>query len=281
MSDAAVESYLSSKTAEQILESYEVMFGGMITSGGQGMSLFPNIFRDGTVIPASGHDTLETGSYPNKVPIILGSNKEETKLFLFADPHFFFKEALYQTVATYSSDVWKGKGADEVARRLRRHEDQPGVYAYLFQWGAGGDTGESAIPDPWGFILGSAHTMEIPFFFGNDVLDVALQFLVFNEENRPGREALSSAMMTYLAQFARTGDPNTAGSGLPEWRAWSSEANTPKTILFDVDQSQAVDIEMSNEEFTESGVKERMVHEVPEPLYSEALEYLENMGLFW
>ncbi len=270
MSNEAVESYLRSKTAHQIIGAYETSLMGMLS--------LPYLFQDGTVIPSNGFDALGAGTYPNKVPIIIGSNKEETKLFLFPDPYFKDKDELYQIVADYSSDGFKVNGVDAVARQLNLNDNQPNVYAYQFLWGAGGDTGQSVIPDPWGFLIGSSHTLEIPFFFGNDVINVAMQLLVFNEENRPGREALSAAMMTYLAQFARTGDPNQPGAELPEWQPWSNEERGPKVIHFDVHANQALDIQMSTEELTEAIIEERLINEVPESLYLEVVNYLESMG---
>jgi para-nitrobenzyl esterase len=267
MTPPEIEAYLRSKPGEELLQGYEPSFGGMINS-------LPAVFEDGVVIPAGGFSSLQAGTYPNKVPVILGSNQEELKLFFFADPSFSGRDDLYQIVTSYGSDFWKASGVDGVARALRSHADQPDVYAYHFLWGAGGERGESMIPDPWGFILGSFHTLEIPFFFGNDTVDVLLQLLVFTEENRPGREALSSAMMAYAARFVATGDPNEAGSGLPRWEPWSNDPDMPKCILLDVDADQALDIRMSEAEFTESGVLEGMAADVDEPLYSEALSYL-------
>jgi para-nitrobenzyl esterase len=267
MTPPEIEAYLRSKPGEELLQGYEPSFGGMINS-------LPAVFEDGVVIPAGGFSALQAGTYPNKVPVILGSNQEELKLFFFADPSFSGRDDLYQIVTSYGSDFWKASGVDGVARALRSHADQPDVYAYHFLWGAGGERGESMIPDPWGFILGSFHTLEIPFFFGNDTVDVLLQLLVFTEENRPGREALSSAMMAYAARFVATGDPNEAGSGLPRWEPWSNDPDMPKCILLDVDADQALDIRMSEAEFTESGVLEGMAADVDEPLYSEALSYL-------
>ena len=81
-------------------------------------------------------------------------------------------------------------------------------------------------------------------------------------------------MMQYAAHFARTGDPNAPGSGLPEWQPWSNETDGPKCILFDVDEDQALDIEMATVELSVEGVQERMAEEVPEPLLTEAAEYL-------
>ena len=270
MSASEIEAYLRSKSADQLLGAYEPWAFGMIQ--------IPNVLADGTVLPETGYATLEDGTYPGKVPTLIGSNKEELKLFLFADPFFSGRDDLYQVVTSYGSDAWKVMGVDQAARRLSSHTDQPAVYAYQFRWGSVRESGKSQLPDPWGSRLGSFHSLEIPFFFGNEALFVVLQHVLFTTANRPGREVLSDAMMRYAAQFAYTGDPNPPGSGLPEWRPWSNEAGGPKCILFDVDENQALEIEMSTVELTAEGVAERMAAEVPEPLYSEALEYLEEWG---
>ena len=269
LSDAEVEAYLRAKSAAELLKAYDSGYFGMIA--------FPYIFEDGTVIPKTGFETFETGTYPNKVPIIMGTTKEEAKLFLFLDPAFTGEDEFYQTVASYSSDLWKAMGADSVVRELSTHPDQPNVYVYQFLWGSGGDTGTSVIPAPWGFRLGACHSLDIPFFFGNDIWNGPLSFLVFTKDNRPGRESLSNAMMAHVAQFARTGDPNKPGSGLTEWSPWSNAVDGPKCILFNV-QGDVPDIAMSKVELTESGVKARLVSEVPEPLYSEVLQYLSKMS---
>jgi para-nitrobenzyl esterase len=272
LSDSQVDAYLRAKSAAELLKAYDPGYFGMIA--------FPYIFEDGTVIPKTGYDTFETGTYPNKVPLIIGTTKEEAKLFLFLNPAFVGKDELYQTVASYSSDLWKAVGADSVARELSSHPDQPNVYVYQFLWGSGGDTGTSVIPAPWGFRLGACHSLDIPFFFGSDIWNSLLGQLVFTKGNRLGREALSSIMMEYVAQFARTGDPNkpgTSSSLIEWWSPWSNAVDGPKCILFNV-QGDLPDIAMSTVELTESGVKARLASEVPEPLYSETLQYLSKMG---
>ena len=270
MTDPEIEAYLRAKTARQILRAYEPWFGGMFT--------MPNVFVEGTVLPDTGYATLEAGTYPNKVPTILGSNKDELKLFMFSDPTFAGREDLYEVVTSYGSDIWKATGVDQPARKLGSYADQPSVYAYQFLWGTLDETGQSQLPGSYGFILGAFHGLEIPFFFGNDQVFNGLNYLLFTKQNRPGREALSAAMMQYAARFARTGDPNAPGSGLPEWQPWSNETGGPKCILLNVDEDQAIDVKMATVELTVEGVLETMAEEVPEPLLTEAAAYLAPWG---
>ena len=54
--------------------------------------------------------------------------------------------------------------------------------------------------------------------------------MVVSDANRAGRLALSDAMMSALAAFARTGNPNTDTLGV-NWPAW------PNVLLFDATAS--------------------------------------------
>ena len=265
MSNADMAEYLRSRSAAELFSCYDQLGWGLLS--------FPSVFEDGAVIASTGLRAYPEGAHVNRVPTIVGSNKEETKIFLFMDPRFVGRDELYQAVARYSSDLWKASGVDEVARSLSSYEEQPELYVYQFLWGAGGDRGESPIPDPWGLRLGAAHSLDVPFFLGNDSFNEYMTDWVFTEENRAGREALSGAMMAYVAQFARTGDPNAPGSGLPEWKPWSGSPGSPTCILFDVD-GDLPDIEMSSTELTAAGVMADMRSELPEPLYSDVLRYL-------
>jgi para-nitrobenzyl esterase len=264
MAGEEVESYLRSKTPAELLAGYESASFGMIA--------FPFIFEDGTVIPETGFETLERGTYPGKVPVIIGSNKYETKVFLFMDPQFVGKDDLYQVVTAYTSDLWKVIGVDEVARVLSSHDDQPEVFAYQFLWGAAAQAGEGVIPDPWGLRLGACHGLDIPFFFGSGEFFGPLSPLVFTEQNRPGRVALSDLMMGYAAQFAWTGDPNRPESSFA-WSPWSNGVDAPKSLLLDAGL-EFTEISMSGVELTESDVKATVTPEVLDLLESESLGFL-------
>ena len=87
------------------------------------------------------------------------------------------------------------------------------------------------------FLVGAGHTMEIPFIFNNFQLDEeSVMRFAWSEENRPAREELSHAMMTYWANFARTGDPNAPHADLPVWHAWPNESGVPKRMILDTGQ---------------------------------------------
>ena len=246
-----LESYLRSKSAQDLLETY-----GEGKSGG--MFRFPTHFGDGVVLPEDFYDALKSGQY-HKVPILIGSNKEEAKLFLMlGNPAFKVwmqdgsllkdpvRAELYELVAKYQSDGWKVMGVDQLARLMRQHPDQPMIYAYQFLWGAGG-LKKSVLPLPYNLLTGACHAMEIDFLFGTE--GIALGSLAFTDKNRPGRLALSQAMMDYWGQFARTGNPNRLDSKLTKWKPWSNGEGAPKTLLLNADYDE-LNLDTSDRELT-------------------------------
>jgi len=261
MSREQIARYLRSKSAKELLETYP-------EGSSRGMIRFPNWFADGTVLPVDFYAAMKAGSY-NKVPTILGTNREEMKLFLLFDPRFApwvadgslftdpSREELYDLVARYQTEGWKIMAVDGLARILRSHADQPGVYTYEFLWGAGGIK-ESVMPPPYSLLMGSCHAMELDFVFGTEA--ASLGRYAFDEQNRQGRVALSNAMMAYWSRFARTGDPERGDSNLPEWKAWSNEEGAPKGILFDAGYTDLM-IEMSNRELTHESSKKSLAAE--------------------
>jgi para-nitrobenzyl esterase len=252
-------------------------------------------FQDGTVVPGSVTATIRSGIY-NKVPIILGANKSETKAFLplygpalsenlapyglelpwikliyvlkgyipsidLVLPTAFDKK-LYQVSGYYGSRNWRAKFLDERARALQDQQDN--VYTYQLNWGEPG-TG----PVPFDFIYGALHTLDIPFFFGeeSDIWGYAFT----PDKDTAGRKALSDAMMKYMANFARSGNPNLGPSkGLPLWAQWSNEAGAAKTILLDADADQAL-LSMSNEEVSIAAEQAKLYYEIStwEPLQKQ------------
>lgn len=266
-----IASYLRSTAVGDLLACYSPSAFGLFS--------IPQLFTDGSVLPARGYKVFEDGTYPSKVPIILGTNLDELKLSLryhdlfypvIEDESFWSDQAaqdLFAAAGKYGSDLWKVGGVDDMARKLSADAAQPPVYAYRFDWGSGAEIGGS-VPEWYQTLLGACHGVEVPFFFGNDT--GTLSSMLYHEDNRLGRETLSGAMMSYVGRFAHTGDPN--GAGLPDWGSWSNTPGEDKFLVLNVDEaSQALACQMSSEELTRAGVLEAMMT-LPEPTYTDLME---------
>ncbi len=247
--------WMRTKTPEEILAAYE---------GNQGMLYFPAVFRDGVVLPRKAPlAAFEDGDYA-RVPVVLGTNRDENKLFMAFDPELarwrfgLFPEPLdaerYQAQAEAQARAWKVRGVDAPARAMHAVQGDS-VYAYRWDWDE-----EPRLPGVYdgSFVIGAAHGLEIPFVFGHWDVGPETRSL-FNFLNRGGREALSAAMMSYWAEFAYTGSPGRGRAGdLPEWKAWdgTSEA-APKYAVLDTEADGG--IRMANRTWTLERVVEAVL----------------------
>jgi para-nitrobenzyl esterase len=235
--------------------------------------------EDGNVIPAGGWlPAFNSGNF-NNVPIILGANEYEQKSFMplygsvlkgalpsvpsppnktwldLLDVAFEGTQTIddvlptqkdkdtYEVTGYNGGRAWRAKYVDELARIIT--QVQPNTYAYDFRWGT------QSGPAPFNFIYGAGHASEISFFHG---AGEGLFNLPFTAQNEPGRKDLQNAMMDYLADFARGGNPNgNFSKDELAWQPWSNTAGADKVIVFDANDA-ATDISMSNEGLTLSGV---------------------------
>jgi para-nitrobenzyl esterase len=232
MSPVQVAAYLRGKSATEVLAVYPPY-------PGNGMIEMPKVFQDGTVLPDG--DLMTRFASPdgwNHVPVMLGTNRDENRLFMFGDPRWVKRylwiiprlrnEPLYVATSEYLARNWKATGADMPAAAMRGNDDH--VYVYRFDW----DEQPHVLGADLAVMLGAAHGFEIPFVF--DHFDLGPQGnVMWTDENKPGREQLSAAMMGYWAEFARTGSPGRGGNGDGvEWTAWDPSAPTaPKYLILD------------------------------------------------
>ncbi len=181
-----------------------------------------------------------------KVPLLIGTNRDEWKLFMLGDrpgrrldrlglerrllralPEGEMRLVrraikIYQGASAgrgheTSSDIWVAFQSDRVfhhpahslAEFQARHVDQ--TRAYLFDWR----------PAFTGNAVGACHGLEIPFVFGTYREPLLRPLVGLGRE--PGR--LSRRMMRAWVAFARSGDPSH--EGLPTWPTYSAdERNT-------------------------------------------------------
>lgn len=256
MSEGDVRGLLYEAAATELMALYD--------DGGMGMVSAPTVFGDGTVLPAGGPVELfgDAAAY-NVVPVMLGTNRDEVKLFMAMDPEwvdyrFGFLPRLkdperYDRSAAYGSLGWRYSGVDSLARILRDAQGES-VYAYRFDW----DEEGTIMGYDLSRAMGAAHGLEISFVFGGFEGSASVLGGIYDEDRLPQRDALSASMMSYWAEFAHTGNPGRGRDGTEvPWLAWGNAADAPKTIVFDTPRDGGV--RMSTEEVTLPGLKARLL----------------------
>lgn len=236
------------------------------------------IFGDGELIPAAGYALFDSGNFPMKVPLLIGTNKDEYKLYTNPVGYNVMPDAspeLRAAAGRYISDMWRVNGADDIATRLRDLADFPDIYVYRFNWGSPDAEGNSPLPHPFGPTGGAHHGAEMPFMFGNwdTFLVDAYRDLLFNEDNEASRQTMSRVMVDYWGSFIHQGNPN--GGNLPAWSPWSNTPGGFKAIVLDVnytDNEPAIGEDY--DAWTAEYVLEQARANVPEPTLSELLELL-------
>lgn len=252
-----IADYLRNKSPDALLATVRTRLTPL------GMSA-SNPIPDGTVVATDPIAAVRAGRYA-KVPVLSGSTRDETKLFpqlfairpalggvsgrllddaaVFALAHRYDPEGPPATrvedwiPAAYLPVDAPATGFDARARELNRiwfaairddmlnalRTQQAAVWHYDFEW--------DELPKPFDTIFGAAHSFDLPFVFGNFGPSLYAN-VSFTRANRPGRLALSNAMMSSLGAFAHGGDPNHASLGTP-WRPW------PARIAFDATPAAA------------------------------------------
>ncbi len=243
--------YLRAQPAETVLATVHTRLAPRRMSGS-------NPIPDGWVVATDPIRGVRAGQYL-KVPVLAGNTRDETKLFpqlfairpdlggasgrLLGDAAVFDMAFRYDPEAAPASTVeqwiparylpvdapgtgfnaradklgsiWFGAIRDDMLNALK--SQQAAVWHYRFDW--------DELPPPFDVVYGAAHAFDLPFVFGNFGPSLYANFS-FTKANRPGRLALSQAMMKSLGAFAREGDPNDAALGTA-WKPW------PASLVFD------------------------------------------------
>ncbi|MFW9805983.1 MAG: carboxylesterase/lipase family protein [Candidatus Thorarchaeota archaeon] len=265
MQNDEINEYLRSKSAFTITKSIPTMDFGM--------AIWRTIFADGAVIPTDGYDVFSTDEWPNKVPVIIGCTRDEMKLFgrFRKDTSLSAKE--YDLVWGYHSMLWRANGVDTPASKMTSNSKTP-VFVYRFDWGSPDDNGTSVLPGNKGHALGAHHGAEIPFFLGTGESEFAILIgKTHTKDNQLGREKLTDLCMNYLANFARSGNPND--NSLPHWPKWNNAEGKDKVLVLDADLTD-LRISYLSDRITAQDIMARINSELEEPLRGKVLTMLDN-----
>jgi len=266
MSEKEIDEYFRGKSAFRVAKCLPKMDFGMAD--------WRAIFTDGFVIPKEGYSVFSTGNWANKVPIIIGCNKDESKLFGYfrSDPPKNSRE--YDLIWGYSSQLWRMSGLDSVVSQMALNSNV-NIYAYRFDWGSSDSEGSSVLPRDLGRNLGAHHAAELPFFLGMGIGSIAILIgRTHNRHNRSGREKLRELCMNYLANFARTGNPN--GEGLPNWPTWVNTEGKEKILVLDASNDN-LRLSYLTDIITVKSVLDRINSELEEPELGKVLSELESV----
>ena len=200
--------------------------------------------RDGVVLPAgdAARALRERRTAGTACRSMLGTNRDENKLFMFVDPAL--RAALARRRAaparrralrsrrpsTMARDVEGDRRRRARARRCGAHG--PRVFVYRFDW----DEEPSVLGPDLGRLLGAAHGFEIPFVFGH--FDLGRQGnVIFTDENRAGPRGARGADDVLLGGSSRARAIPAAGRarraaapgrpGTAAGRATSTRSSTP------------------------------------------------------
>ncbi len=252
LSQKEIEALMRNASTTEIYEAY------LATKTNTDDMLRP--FPDGNLLSELGIlGSLESG-FNMDVPIMIGTNRDEMKLFLLNNPRLtreFLRIPrirdldLWNAVSKHRSNSWKYLAVDEPAQTLTS-SGRSNIYAYRFDW--------DDEPRKYGVdlknLLGAAHAFEIPFVMGNFDED-ALTKYILSRKNLEEVKTLSQTMMSYWAEFAYNGDPDKGREGnLIDWQAWDPREGSEKYIIFDSTHDGG--IRMTNDYLTEEKLIEML-----------------------
>ena len=222
--------------------------------------LFPTVFQDGAVVREGALDELLADPARHAaVPVMLGTNRDEPKLFMAFDsrlvrslggtPLWIRDRAGYEREAEYRAMLWRANAVDRPVAALVAGGAP--AWTYRFDWR---DEGRRFGVLDVGRLVGASHGLEIPFVFGTFDTSPG-HAMLFTAENQLGREVLSRQMMSYWAEFAAHGRPGRGRDGtLPEWSAWTDR--TPSSLRLDTPTNGGLN--SISERLTRDGVVQLM-----------------------
>lgn len=257
MSPSELRTYLLGKSPQQLLADFDGSRFGMYP--------YPTLIRDGIVLPDSEpYAVFRSGLY-NQVPIMTGTNRDESKIFMAFNPEFvpgglplLIKDPDYFNLAAhYQSTLWRARAVDEFASATAG-QNHP-VYAYRFDW----DEAPKILWNDLAILIGASHFFEIPFVFNTpDTFTVKIGSpLLFTKAEAEGRQILADSMSSYWAAFAYDGDPGQGVNNTEPatWTPWTQNGDADNIILFDSMNDQG--IRMTNSQVSIAGVREALQQE--------------------
>jgi len=190
---------------------------------------------DGSVLPAMPVKMIQEGNY-QKVPVITSTTRDELRIYtmmipglglwsrgavkelmkLLTGPNYSAIMSLYDfhdyrrpidLALAFGNQMVFDTPLFIMAEAMAGNNP---VHIYRMDWD------RTRFPHK----MGAFHAIDVPFVFGAFNADVELAKLMASKKTAEKNKDLGYTMMAYVANFARSGDPN--GEGLPTWPAYTT-----------------------------------------------------------
>ncbi len=227
--------WLRSLSASDILS---VMVPG---SGGYYGS--PRPIRDGIVLPTAPFPEVFASAHWNRVPLIIGTNRDEIRPFLADKPEYtqmmfgsmpiLLDRDGYAIESDVMSAAWRCLHLEAPVEAMEASGHRE-VWTYRFDW-------DEAPPVPYvrpDLLFGAGHGMEIPLVF-RDLQGKTDLFKAGTMLNLGSRTRLSRAMSAAWASFARDGKPSVPDVNWPARKPGSG----PDSLVFDSEADGGIRME--------------------------------------
>ncbi len=201
----------------------------------------PLLTNDGIIIPKVGlQKALSKEEYVTKVPMIVGSNRDEVKFWLALSEYFVTVETspgsslfnlpkivlkdenAYEAFNYYRSTAWKVRGVDGPLQSLAKAGNNK-LFSYRFDW----DDQRRFILADFQKLFGATHALELPLLIGDNSLVGGPPISNFVYPKGISKFYISRNMMKYWTYFARTGTPGYSSNNI-KWEPYLGN----KTNLF-------------------------------------------------
>lgn len=205
------------------------------------MSEFPHLFADGYVLPKNGFDVVQSGKY-NRVPMLIGSMKNEFNVFAAYDPQFSdhftnnkwdkVEQKQFWQATEYGSQLYSAFNADQVANTFTKDSKALPIYVYRFAWG----TDVDGLQAPAKY-LAATHGVDMDFLSGNFAQSnygLLFKDQFYKEDNQAGRVQLMHRYRQYIRHFLH--DQPIHSGVLPVWQSWQQSG---QLLQFDANNKQA------------------------------------------
>ena len=179
------------------------------------------------MIPKEGLSESLNRPTNNSVPLMIGSNRDEVKLWIgtslyFIKPKFslvgsivgvpgvtLVDEDVFEAFNYYRSSAWQIRGVKNPIESLSS-AGLTEIYAYRYDWD---DHRKWPIAN-FKKLIGAAHATEIPLLTGNNKLVGDYGFIIY--PRGPSKKFISKNMMSFWGNFAKHGKPGISSNGI-EW----------------------------------------------------------------